>query len=76
VSRKIEDSVSWVSSVKLVFKLIERTNSELTLSGDTNELVDGVGPTNMSVDLPSNKSQLYLRPFGVGVSTMCHTVSP
>ena len=38
VSFKIEDSVSWVSSVKLVLKLIERTNGQLTVNGDTHEL--------------------------------------
>jgi len=35
---------------------------------------DGSRPANMSGDLPSKKSQLDLRPFGVGVPTMTHTV--
>jgi len=30
----------------------------------------------MSGDLPGKKSQLDLRPFGVGVPTIGHTVSP
>jgi len=36
--------------------------------------VDGVGPTNMSMDLPSKKSQLDLRLFGVGVPIVGHTI--
>jgi len=31
------------------------------------ECVHGVGPANMSGNLPDKKSQLDLRPFGVGV---------
>lgn len=38
--------------------------------------VDGVGPTNMSGNLPGKKSQLDLRPFGVGVPIVGRTVSP
>jgi len=38
--------------------------------------VEGAGPTNMLVDLPSKKSQLDLRPFGVGVPAVGHTVMP
>ena len=38
--------------------------------------VDGVGPANMSGDLPSKKYQLKLRPLGVGVPTVGHMVSP
>jgi len=30
-------------------------------------IVDGAGPTNMIGDLPGKKSQLDLKPFGVGV---------
>ena len=32
--------------------------------------VGGVGSANMSEDLPSKKSQLDLKPFGVGVPTI------
>ena len=38
--------------------------------------IDGVGPTNMSGDLPGKKSQLDLRLFGVGVPTLGRTVMP
>ena len=38
--------------------------------------VDIVGPANMSGDLLGKKSQLELRPFGVGVPTMGHMVMP
>ena len=38
--------------------------------------VDGAGPTNMSEDLPSKKSQLDLRLFGVGVPAVGCMVSP
>ena len=38
--------------------------------------VDGAGPANMSRHLPGNKSQLYLRPFGVGVPTVGRKVMP
>jgi hypothetical protein len=37
--------------------------------------VDG-GPANMSGDLPGKKSQLDLRPFGVGVPAVGRTVMP
>ena len=36
---------------------------------------DGDGPANMSGDLPDKKSQLGLRPFGVGVLEVGRTVS-
>ena len=36
--------------------------------------IDGAGPANMSRDLPYKKSQLDLKPFGVGVPTMGSTV--
>ena len=38
--------------------------------------VDGARPANMSGDLPSKKSQLDLRSFGVGVPAMGCMVSP
>jgi len=38
--------------------------------------VDGAGPTNMSGDFPDKKSQLDLRPFGVGVPAVGRTVVP
>ena len=38
--------------------------------------VDGAGPTNMSGDLPGKKSQLDLRPFGVGVPAVGRKVIP
>jgi len=38
--------------------------------------VDGAGPANMSRDLPDKKSQLDLRPFGVGVLAVGHMVMP
>lgn len=38
--------------------------------------VNGVGPANMSGDLPSKKSKLYLIMFGVGVLAVSRTVSP
>jgi len=41
-----------------------------------NKYVDGVGPANMSGDLPGKNSQLDLRPFGVGVLAVGHMVMP
>ena len=38
--------------------------------------VDGARPANMSGDLLGKKSQLDLRPFGVGVPAVGHTVMP
>lgn len=38
--------------------------------------VDGVGPANMSGDLPSKKSQLDDRLFGVGVPAIASIVKP
>jgi len=38
--------------------------------------VDGVGPTNISGDIPGKKSELDLRPFGVGVPAADHMVMP
>jgi len=38
--------------------------------------VDGARPTNMLGDLPDKKSQLDLKPFGVGVLAVSSTVSP
>ena len=38
--------------------------------------VDGVGPANMSGDLPSKKSQLDVRSFGVGVPVVGRIVMP
>jgi len=36
----------------------------------------GAGPANMSGNLPGKKSQLDLRPFGVGVPALSRTVLP
>jgi len=38
--------------------------------------IDNVGPANMSGDLPDKKSQLDLKPFGVGVLEVGHMVLP
>ena len=38
--------------------------------------VDGVGPTNIKGDILGNKSQLDLRPFGVGAPAMGSKVMP
>jgi len=38
--------------------------------------VDGAGPTNMLEDLPSKKSQLDLKSFGVGVLVVGRMLSP
>ena len=38
--------------------------------------VDGARPTNMTGDLLGKKSQLDLRPFGVGVPTVGRMVMP
>jgi len=41
-----------------------------------NEGVDDARPTNMLGDLPSKKSQLDLRPFGVGTSIVGSNAVP
>ena len=41
-----------------------------------NQRVGGAGSTNMSMDLPDKKFKLDLRPFGVGVLAVGHTLMP
>ena len=49
------------------FRLRKLTIDEFITKFTSLLCVDSVGPANMSRVLPSKKSQLDLRPFGVGV---------
>ena len=51
---------------------LSRLSSHIVIRGG----VDGVGPSNMSGDLPGKKSQLDLRSFSVGVPVVGCTVMP
>lgn len=85
----MEDVEAWILGMNKLFELHDYTNNMkakvaiFSLNGkvdiwweDVKWVLMVLDPPKFQGDLPGKKSQLDLRPFGVGVPAVGHTVFP